>query len=410
MGRILTTHAGSLIRPRELLDLLAAVERGEEIDEAAYEQTLAQSVEDVVRRQAEAGIDVVDDGEMGKASWITYLYERVGGLEVRMVPVADGNILPPSRDRLAFPEFYAEHDAEFARQVANLLHPGGGEEEVEGAEPAVPEAKTWVCTGPITYDTTALQRDIANLKAGLDGLDVTDTFMPVVAPASVYWLENEHYASEEEFVFAVADALHEEYRGIVDAGFLVQVDDAVLVHEYDSVLSLGGSVDDYRKWAELRIDATNHALRGIPEERVRYHVCHGSWHGPHVYDPPLADVVDLVLRVNARYYSIEMANPRHEHEWQLWEDVKLPEGKVLIPGIVTHHTVVVEHPALVAQRLVRLANVVGPESVMGGTDCGFAQGAFVQRVHPTVQWAKLEALAEGAKLASRQLWGAKADV
>jgi 5-methyltetrahydropteroyltriglutamate--homocysteine methyltransferase len=187
----------------------------------------------------------------------------------------------------------------------------------------------------------------------------------------------------------------------------VQVDDAVLVHEYDSILSLGGSVDDYRRWAELRVEATNHALRGIPEDRVRYHVCHGSWHGPHVFDPPLGDVIDLVLNVNARYYSIEQANARHEHEWQLWEDVKLPEGKVLIPGVVTHHTNVVEHPELVAQRLVRLARVVGPEAVMGGTDCGFAQGAFIRRVHPTVQWAKLEALAEGARLATKQLAGAK---
>ena len=169
--------------------------------------------------------------------------------------------------------------------------------------------------------------------------------MPVVAPASVYWLQNEYYGTEEEFVFAVADALHEEYKGIVDAGFLLQVDDAVLVHEYDSILSLGGSFEDYRRWAEVRIEALNHALAGIPEERVRYHVCFGSWHGPHVYDPPLADVIDLVLKVRAGAYSIEQANPRHEHEWRVWEDVKLPDGKVLIPGVVTHHTTVVEHPA-----------------------------------------------------------------
>jgi 5-methyltetrahydropteroyltriglutamate--homocysteine methyltransferase len=266
----------------------------------------------------------------------------------------------------------------------------------------------WFCTGPITYDPSALERDIARFKSALAGIEVADVFLPVVAPASVYWLRNEYYPSEEEFVFAVADALHEEYRRIVDAGFLLQVDDAVLLHEYDSILSLGGSIGDYRRWAELRVEALNHALAGIPEERVRYHVCFGSWHGPHAFDPPLADVIDLVLRVQARYYLMEQANPRHEHEWRLWEDVELPDGKVLVPGVVTHHTNVVEHPQLVADRLVRLAKLVGRENVMGGTDCGFAQRAFLQRVHPTIQWAKLEALAEGARIATKQLFGAGA--
>jgi len=387
MGRILTTHAGSLIRPPELLAFLAAMERGEPVDNDAYEDCLSRGVADIVRRQAEAGIDVVDDGEMGKATWITYLYERVSGLEIRTVSLEGRSFLPPSRDRQAFPEFYAEHDAEISPA---------------DAADAPATGRVWVCTGPIVYDPTALQHDIANLKAALEAVDVTAAFLPVVAPASVYWLENEYYASDEEFVYAVADALHEEYRAIVDAGFLLQVDDAVLMHEYDSILSLGGSVEDYRKWAELRVEALNHALAGIPEERVRYHVCFGSWHGPHAYDPPLADLIDLVLRVNARYYSIEQANPRHEHEWRLWEDVHLPDGKVLIPGVVTHHTNVVEHPELVAERLTRLARVVGRENVMGGTDCGFAQGAFLQRVHPSIQWAKLEALAEGARLASLQ--------
>jgi 5-methyltetrahydropteroyltriglutamate--homocysteine methyltransferase len=398
MARILTTHAGSLIRPQELLDFLGPIERGESIDEAAYSETLEKAVDETVRRQAEVGLDVVDDGEMGKSSWITYLYERTSGIEPRMVESADGRVYPPSRDRLAFPEFYVEHDHQQA------------EEAFESMGMVLPEAsagpqlvRKFFVTGPLRYDSSALERDIANLKAAVEGLAVEDVFMPVVAPASTYWLENEHYANEEEFVYALADVLHEEYKAIVDAGFLVQVDDAVLVHEYDSVLSEGGSVEDYRRWAELRVEATNHALRGVPEERVRYHVCYGSWHGPHAFDPPLADVIDLVLRVNARYYSIEQANPRHEHEWELWEDVTLPEGKVLIPGVVTHHTNVVEHPELVAQRLVRLANVVGPEAVMGGTDCGFAQGAFLRRVHPTIQWAKLEALAQGAKLASEQL-------
>ncbi|MGZ4408336.1 MAG: hypothetical protein ACXVY6_06035 [Gaiellaceae bacterium] len=407
MDRILTTHVGSLARPRALLDLLAAVERGESIDAAEYERVLAEAVTDVVRRQAEVGIDVVDDGEMGKSSWITYLYERVSGLEPRLVPLEGGNILPPSRDRQAFPEFYAEHDAAFARELANQVRLADADQAPKvGAVEA--EGKFWFCTGPITYDSSALERDLSRLKTAFEGVDVTDAFLPVVAPASVYWLHNEYYATEEEFVFAVADALHEEYKAIVDAGFLLQVDDAVLLHEYDSILALGGSVEDYRRWAELRVEALNHALAGIPEDRVRYHVCFGSWHGPHVFDPPLADVIDLVLSVRARYYLMEQANPRHEHEWRIWENVTLPEGKVLVPGVVTHHTNVVEHPELVAERLVRLAKLVGPDAVMGGTDCGFAQGAFIQRVHPTIQWAKLQALAEGAQIASKKLFGARA--
>jgi len=396
VNRILTTHVGSLIRPKPLRDLLAAKERGEQVDETVLEQATTDAVGDVVRRQAEAGIDVIDDGEMGKLTWITYLYDRVSGLEPRMVPTAGQTILPPSRDRQAYPEFYAEHDAAFAVEMADAL-----QLELTAGEAQV---KLWFCTGPLEYDTAKLEQDITRFKAALGGVEVADAFLPVVAPASVYWLRNEYYASEEEFVFAVADALHVEYTAIVDSGLMLQVDDAVLMHEYDSILAEGGSVDDYRRWAELRVEALVHALRGLPEDRVRYHVCFGSWHGPHAYDPPLADLIDLVLKVPARYYLMEQGNPRHEHEWRIWEDVKLPEGKVLVPGVVTHHTTVVEHPELVAQRLVRLAGVVGRESVMGGTDCGFAQGAFIQRVHPTIQWAKLEALAEGARLATEQLW------
>jgi 5-methyltetrahydropteroyltriglutamate--homocysteine methyltransferase len=395
MHRILTTHVGSLARPRELFPFLGAIDRGEPYDEAAYEQVLVDAVSDVVRRQVEAGIDVIDDGEMGKPNWITYLYERVSGLEARRVE--GGGRLPPSRDREAFPEFYAQHDAGLARDLVDLV----GTAEAEAGSNN--KGKVWVCTGPIVYDGAALHRDVAHLRRALAGVEATDAFMPVVAPASVYWLQNEYYPSDEEFVFAIADALHHEYKAIVDAGFLLQVDDAVLMHEYDSILALGGTVEDYRRWAELRVEALNHALAGIPEERIRYHVCFGSWHGPHAFDPPFADVIDLVLKVNARYYLMEQANPRHEHEWRIWEDVKLPEEKVLVPGVVTHHTNVVEHPDLVAERIVRLAKIVGPERVMGGTDCGFAQGAFLRRVHPTIQWAKLEALAEGARRAGERL-------
>jgi 5-methyltetrahydropteroyltriglutamate--homocysteine methyltransferase len=385
---IRSTHVGSLIRPPELLVFEAAMGRGESLDEAAYAETLRTTVADVVARQDQAGIDIVSDGEYGKANWISYLYDRISGVESRAIPAGETR-LPPSRDRLAFPGAYAQHDKEFGRALRE-------------AEVPMPAPSVWVCTGPVTYDRTALDRDIDNFKAAMQGKDV-EGFLPVVAPASTYWLENEHYGTEEEFVYALADALAVEYNAIVDAGLMLQVDDAVLMHECDSILAEGGSIEDYRKWAQLRVDALNHALKGIPPEKVRYHICWGSWHGPHAFDPPLADVVDLVLQVEAGAYAMEQANPRHEHEWHVWENVKLPEGRVLIPGVVTHHTTIVEHPDLVADRLVRLAEVVGPEHVMAGTDCGFAQTAFLQRVHPEVQWAKLEALAEGARIASGRL-------
>jgi 5-methyltetrahydropteroyltriglutamate--homocysteine methyltransferase len=410
MDRILATHTGSLIRPPELLAFLAAKERGHNFDQDAYERCLQDAVNDVVHRQVQAGIDVVDDGEMGKASWITYLYERVSGLEVRPVTLQGASMLPPSRDRQAFPGAYAALDAldEAATRESNAAASSALPDEDDSA--ASGQAVAWVCTGPLRYDRAAINRDIANFKAALADHEGVEGFLPVVAPASAYWLQNECYGSEEEFVFALADALHEEYQAIIDSGLLLQVDDAVMMHEADTMMSRGESWEGYRRWADLRLRALNHALRGLPEERVRYHVCWGSWHGPHAFDPPLRDVVDLVLGVNAGAYAIEQANARHEHEWRVWEDVTLPEGKKLIPGVVTHHTNVVEHPELVAQRLIRLAGVVGRENVLAGTDCGFAQGAFIQRVHPEIQWAKLEALAEGARLASRELWGAAAGV
>jgi len=406
MERIPVTHAGSLIRPAELLSFLSAIDQGKAYDSEAYRAVLTKAVADVVARQVEVGVDIVDDGEMGKSTWITYLYERMTGLESRPIEGSITSILPASRDRQHFPGAYAELDALDAAASRASTSLGADESDRTGGW------SDWVCTGPMTYNRAALDRDIANFKTALDaaGKDISEAFLPVVAPASAYWLRNEYYPSDEEFVFALADALHEEYRGIVESGLLLQVDDAVLMHEADTMLSRGESYGEYRRWARLRVDALNHALRGLPEDRIRYHICFGSWHGPHAYDPPLRDAIDLVLAVKARYYLMEQANPRHEHEWKIWEDVTLPEDKVLIPGVVTHHTNVVEHPELVAQRLVRLANVVGRDRVMGGTDCGFAQGAFVHRVHEEIQWAKLASLAEGAKIASRELWGAKAEV
>jgi len=408
MERIGVTHAGSLIRPPELLAFLSAADHGQaSTDGPQYQAALGRAVDYVVRRQLETGIDVVDDGEMGKATWITYLYERTSGLEPRPLNGSFSTILPASRDRQNFPGAYREldmleHDATIRiRAEANGLEP---EEQQEG--PRAPSgAVSWVCTGPMTYDRTAIDRDLVNFKVALEGSgkDISETFMPVVAPASAYWLANEHYQTDEEFVYALADVLHEEYQAIIESGAFLQVDDAVLMHEADTMLSRGQSWEDYRAWARLRVEALNHALRGLPEDRIRYHICFGSWHGPHAYDPPLRDSIDLVLAVNAKYYLMEQANPRHEHEWKIWQDVPLPDGKVLVPGVVTHHANVVEHPELVAQRLIRLAEVVGRERVMGGTDCGFAQGAFMHRVHEEIQWAKLASLVEGARIASRAL-------
>jgi 5-methyltetrahydropteroyltriglutamate--homocysteine methyltransferase len=399
--RILCTHTGSLVRPAELLALMSAPER----DESTYATTLHDAVAAIVDHQVEVGIDVVGDGELGKASWITYLYERLGGLQTRSVALEGASMLPPSRDRQQFPGAYAQLDA--LDEAATRSSSEGAD---TGTAPRDGEVVQWVCTGPLTYDPAAVQRDIANLQAALERHPGVAGFLPVVAPASAYWLTNEHYATEEDFVYGLADALHEEYAAIVESGLMLQVDDAVLMHEADSMMSLGRSFEDYRRWAQLRVEALNHALRGLPEDRIRYHVCFGSWHGPHAFDPPLRDVVDLILQVKAGQYAIEQANPRHEHEWRLWEEVDLPEGRKLIPGVVTHHTNVVEHPELVAQRLVRLANVVGRDNVLAGTDCGFAQGAFIARVHEEIQWAKLAALSEGARIASRELWGARAAV
>ncbi len=409
MERILTTHTGSLTRPPEILAFLNAIDDGAPYDEDAHAECLRQCVADVVHQQSDVGIDIVSDGEFGKVNWISYLFERISGLELGELS-PDATVMPASRDRQAFPEFYAELDAQFlgrSRLVQFLGARGVGTAAPKRA-PSGPEV--WLCTGPIEYEgEEALQRDIDNLKAALQEVEVTEGFLPVVAPGSVFWLHNRYYETDEEFAFALADALRTEYRAIVDSGLLLQVDDAVLVHEYDSILSRGGSVEDYRRWAQVRVDALNHALEGIPEDRVRYHICWGSWNGPHAFDPPLADVVDLILQVRARYYSIEQAGARHEHEWRLWEDVKLPEGKVLVPGVVTHHTHVIEHPELICERLVRLAKLVGRENVIGSTDCGFAGGAYVRRFHPSIQWAKLQALADGAELASRQLWGPAAE-
>jgi len=381
--RILTTHVGSLIRPQALQDILRAKQGGQSYDHAAYENCLKQSIADVVRRQAEIGVDVVSDGEFGKAiSWNQYVVERLSGFELRAIPPGYRPGIPGA-DRTRFKEFYAELDVR--EPMAN--------------------AKMVACVGPVKYiGQEILQRDIANFKAALKDVKVEETFMPVVAPSSVLPdRKDEYYKGEEEWLAAVTAAMRTEYRTIVDAGFILQIDDARAATAYDRMVP-PGTFEEYRRWLAKFVESLNHALEGIPEDRVRYHVCWGSWPGPHVSDVALRDIVDLILKVRAGAYVIESANPRHEHEWQVWKNVKLPPGKVLIPGVISHATNVVEHPELIAERISRFANLLGRENVIAGTDCGFAQGTFYRRVHPTVMWAKFEALVEGARLANKQLW------
>ncbi len=371
--RILTTHVGSIIRPKSLLE---SHQRGG----PGYDRDLKQAVADVVAREVKAGIDVVNDGEYGKSGWANYILERMTGFVAQPNKLYEAVWL--GRDRIRFKEFMQE---QFPR----------GAKGTPGHD----------CVAPIKYQGHAeVRRDLENLKAAAKQAGAHDVFFTAVAPASVgYDASNEYYKSEEDYVFAIADALREEYLEVHKAGAVLQVDDAVLANMFDHLTQ--ESPKRYRDWAELRIAALNRALEGIPEDRVRYHICFGSWHVPHVADAQLADIVPLMLKVKAGAYSIEAANVRHEHEWHLWEKVKLPAGKILIPGIVTHHTTTVEHPQLVAERIVNFAKVLGRENVIAGTDCGFAQAEGLQRVHPQVMWAKFESLAEGARLASKTLWG-----
>ena len=390
--RILTTHVGSLVRPPKLIEFMRKIEGNEPYDMSAYEACLTQSVEEVARQQAATGVDIVSDGEFSKGrNWAFYVHGRLSGVATR--PLTPEEAKDPmtsvggGQDRVAFPEFYAEYD-----RVSGL-----------GAR----LGNRFVVAGALSYSDTQVKRDIANLKRAVAKTNVTGAFLPVVAPASALpGAKNKHYPDEKSLLFALADCLHQEYKAVVDAGLYVQVDDAFLPYMHERMVP-PLSERQYREWAQLRIDALNHALKGIPPERSRYHICWGSWNGPHAFDVPLKSIVDLLLQVNVGHYSFEAANPRHEHEWVVWQSVKLPPGKVLIPGVISHATNIVEHPELVAQRLIRLARLVGRENVMGGTDCGFAQSPFAQRVHPTIMWAKLRSLVEGAQIATRELWGTR---
>ncbi|HLH24983.1 MAG TPA: cobalamin-independent methionine synthase II family protein [Chloroflexota bacterium] len=379
--RILTTHCGSLPRPKDLLDLMKARASGAAPDEGAFEARVRSAVADVVRQQVENGVDVITDGEQGKTGFFAYVSERLGGFESEPgEPAAHF-----TAEVQAFPEYYEQ----YFRQA--ML---GGR-----VAPMAP----LVCKGPITYQgQEAVQRDVDNLKAALGGVQPADVFMPAVAPSGVARNRNEYYRTDEEYLHAIAEAMNTEYRAIVDAGFVVQIDDPFITEVYSFSTS---SPAERRKTAEMYVEAINYGLRGIPPEQVRFHTCYGINEGPRVHDAALKDIVDTLLKINAGAYSFEAANPRHEHEYHVWEAVKLPEGKVVIPGMITHAHNIVEHPELIAERLVQYAERVGRENVLAGADCGFSsQATYQPEVHPTVMWAKFRALAEGARLASARLW------
>jgi 5-methyltetrahydropteroyltriglutamate--homocysteine methyltransferase len=379
--RILTTHAGRLDGPRGLREMTFDFMAGRGPDLDTVMTRVESGIVETIHKQTEAGIDIISDGELGKIGFgRAYYAPRLSGLGTRKLnPGETGWMGGQSGERKEFAEFYK--DLNF--------------------EAFLPPERN-ICNGPINYiGQKQVANDIAMFQRALadSGVHPAETFLCVLAPG---WLEhffhNEYYRTDEEYLFALADAMKHEYKAIVDAGFILQLDDPALPDTYDMIVPTP-SVDDYRKFAAVRIDALNHALAGLPEDRIRYHICWGSWHGPHTHDLPLKHVVDLMLKVRAGAYSVEAANPRHEHEWKVWKEAKLPDGKILIPGVVSHASNVVEHPELVADRIALYAGLVGRENVIAGTDCGLGL-----RVHPQIAWAKLKALAEGAALASKQLW------
>ncbi|MBM3531204.1 MAG: cobalamin-independent methionine synthase II family protein [Alphaproteobacteria bacterium] len=383
-NRILTTHAGVLSGPPEFADIDLQVRTGKPYDAQDYAARRRDATFKTVRRQADIGIDVVSDGELGKSRGYPYYSQRITGIEQRALRPGEIPVtVRRSRERLEFAEFY-----DYLQKIDTRL--------------AVPPGTRLVCTAPLVHlGLGKLQEELEAFRAALAHVRCEEAFFPVIAPG---WLDhfmfNEYYGSDEEFIYAIADILRPEYRGVVDAGFLLQVDDPGLPDAWPTFIP-APSIEEYRRYAAVRIEALNYALEGIPEDKVRYHVCWGSHHGPHTDDIPLKHIVDLMLKVRAQGYSLEAANARHEHEWKLWRDIKLPEGKILIPGVVGHASNVIEHPELVAERIMRFASVIGRENVIAGTDCGMGG-----RVHPQIGWAKLQALTEGAALASRELWPA----
>jgi 5-methyltetrahydropteroyltriglutamate--homocysteine methyltransferase len=394
---ILTSQAGSLPRPDDLIEANNARESGKTTDEGAFQKTLQAAVVDVVRRQKEIGIDVPGDGEFGKSmghkvnyrAWWSYCFNRLGGLDLTGPGLYEG---PPKRARPGEVVLTSFAD----RRDRNKFLAVYKEEVTTG-----PGMAKWpVCVGPVAYKgQEAIKSDIAHFKAALKASGVEEGFMTSVAPASAARFANVHYKTDVEFMFAVGEAMREEYKAIIDAGLILQLDDPAIAENWD-MINPEPPVEGYKKFSMVRIEALNHALRGLPEDRIRFHLCWGSWHGPHTTDIPMRDIIDVMLAVKCQAYSFEAGNVRHEHEWTVWEDVTRPDGKIILPGVVSHATNVVEHPELVAQRILRFTKSVGRERVIAATDCGLGG-----RVHPMIAWAKLEALAQGASLASRQLWG-----
>ena len=382
LDRVLTTHVGSLPRPADLLQMNDARANGGPVDPRAWAARVKSAISVIVQLQRESGVDIVNDGELSKSSWSSYVNERLNGF-AESVSQGRGS-LAKGRDKKAFQEFYAEYDRIQPFRTVN----GSRWTDV-------------VCDAPVTYmGESAVRMDVDNLKAACADADAEEAFITAVAPGSIITRRiNQYYPSDEAFLFAVADAMRTEYQAIVDAGFLLQIDDPQLVTRYDAA-DPPPAPEEYRKRAALRVEALNHALADIPQDRVRYHICWGGWHGPHTTDLPLKDIVGLLLQIKVGAYLIEAANARHEHEWRVWQEVKLPQDKILIPGVVSHATNVVEHPELVAERIARFAGVVGRENVIAGTDCGLGG-----RLHYQLVWAKLKSLAEGARLATKQLWG-----
>jgi 5-methyltetrahydropteroyltriglutamate--homocysteine methyltransferase len=376
---MLTTHVGSLPRPRDLLATLLEKEEGRAVDEAALDARVGEAVTEVVGLQRDRGIDVVNDGEVGKTSFLAYVNDRLGGFE----PITDSarNPWEESREARDFPEFY---ESAAKSGAASAMH--------------------MRATGPVTYTgQDAIAADIAHLQQATEGSGAEEVFMTAISPTNVEgWQENAFYDTDEEFLYAISEAMREEYLAIIDAGLLLQIDDPGLLTTY--AMRADWTVEDTRAWARTRVEALNHALRGIPADRVRFHTCYSINMGPRVHDMELRDIVDLMLEIDAGAYSFEAANPRHEHEWRVWEDAGLPDDKLIIPGVVTNSSVMVEHPDTVAERLVRFASAVGRERVMAGADCGFASFAITDELDRRIVWAKLEALGEGARRASEQLW------
>ena len=374
IDRILTSHAGSLPRPNDLREMLLAKDSGQPYDPNGFNLRLRSAVAEVVRKQVESGVDIVNDGELSKINFTAYARQRLHGVEERKAEPGRPLFKIYGRDEAEFPEYFATRGTFNIREA--------------------------VCVGPLKYiGQAAVQADIQNFKAALEGVKAEEAFLPAVAPGTIeHWLENQYYANDEAYLTAIADAMHEEYSAIVESGLILQIDDPDLPDAWQIHPEM--DIPAYRKFAELRVEALNYSLHGIPTNRVRFHTCWGSYHGPHKYDIALRDIVDLIFKVNAECYSIEASNPRHEHEWRVWEEVKLPVGKSLMPGVVGHASDFVEHPELVAEQLIRYAHLVGRENVIAGTDCGL--GTRVG--HPKIAWAKFEAMAEGARLATERLW------